>query len=208
MQRIWAGVGAMIGLAALALQFSLSIPAYLDEGQSLFTALVRFFSYFTIQTNIALLLIYTAFLVPARQINIFCRPVTRAMGAAVITLVMVFYHFVLAPTWSPEGMWWVADSLLHYVTPLIYVGWLVLFSRSGTLSLGDIPKMLAYPVIYVIYVMVRGALIGEYPYAIFAANRIGYPQVALNCLFLVIGLCVLFAIFIGLDRLETEQEAS
>jgi len=49
-------------------------------------------------------------------------------------------------------------------------------------------------------VLIRGAAIGEYPYPILEANRIGYGVVALNVLAVLIGLTAFCAVVIALDR--------
>jgi hypothetical protein len=194
-------IGFIVGAAALILQFSLTIPVRLNNGDSFAGALLFYFSFFTILTNLMLVLIYAAELWPRRWLGWFHRPVTRGMMAAAITLVMVFYHLILAETWDPQGFNLVADTALHYVTPIIYVLWWLLFVRHGSLKFTDIPAMLLPPTIYLIYALIRGAIVSEYPYAILEANRIGYGMVALNVLVVLVGLTVLCAIAVGLDML-------
>lgn len=205
MSKPWAGLGLLIGLAALILQFALTIPASLEAGRSLVMALIHFFSYFTIQTNLILVLVYAAVLSNSPLLDLFRKPETRVMIAALISLVMVFYHFVLAQSWAPEGMWKVADVMLHYVTPLFYLIWFAVLRYSQVVRFAAIPFMLIYPLVYVAYVLVRGAIIGEYPYAIFAADEIGYASVAVNCLVLLIAVSVLMVIAIFIDRIAPQS---
>lgn len=197
----WAGL--LIGAAALILQISITVPARLANGDSFVGALIFYFTFFTILTNLTLVLIYASELWPRQWLNWFRRPVTRGMMAAAITLVMLFYHFVLAATWDPQGLSLVADRLLHYLTPIFYLLWWMLFMRHGVLKWADIPAMLVPPAIYLVYVMIRGAIVGEYPYPILEANRLGYATVALNVFGVLIGLAVLGAIVVVLDRLLT-----
>lgn len=196
-------IGFILGAAGLVLQFAITIPLRLNNGDSFPGAVVFYFSFFTILTNLALVLIYASELWPRRWLRWFRSPVTRGMMAAAITLVMAFYHLILAETWDPQGLGLVADTTLHYVTPIFYVLWWILFMRHGTLKPGDIPSMLLPPTIYLIYAMIRGALIDEYPYPILEANRLGYGVVALNVLLVLVGLTLLCAIVVGLDRVLT-----
>ncbi len=205
MSKTWAGIGLFIGIAGLLLQFALTVPASMGAGRNLVMALIHFFSYFTIQTNLILVLVYAAVLTNAPLLGLFRKPETRVMIAALITLVMVFYHFVLAQTWAPEGMWKVADVVLHYVTPLFFLIWFAVLRYSKEVPLSAIPVMLIYPVVYVAYVLLRGAIIGEYPYAIFAANEIGYASVAVNSLVLLIAVAVLMVIAIFIDRIAPQS---
>ena len=194
-------IGFVLGAAALVLQFSLTIPLRLANGDTIAGAAVFYLSFFTILTNFALVLIHASELWPSGWLGWFRTPATRGMMAAAITLVMVFYHLILAETWDPQGLGLVADLALHYVTPIFYVLWWLLFARHGMLKWADIPAMLLPPTIYLIYAMIRGAIVGEYPYPILEADRIGYAAVALNVVAVLVGLTALCAIVIGLDRL-------
>jgi hypothetical protein len=113
---------------------------------------------------------------------------------------MVFYHLILAETWDPQGLSLVCDVTLHYVTPLLYLAWWLLCRRHGALRWSDIPAMLVPPAIYLVWAMARGAVVGEYPYPILEANRIGYMLVALNVVMVLAGLTALCALAIGADQ--------
>ncbi len=201
LRRVASWVGLILGIAALLLQFALTIPLRLSNGDSIFGAVVFYFSFFTILTNIALVLIYLTDLAPRAGLAWFRQPMTRGMMAAMITLVMLFYHFILGPTWQPEGLWWVADTALHYLTPLLYLVWWTLFAWHGRLKFSGIPTMLVPPLIYLAYAMTRGALTGEYPYPILEANRLGYAQVALSLAELLVAVTGLCALVVLADRL-------
>lgn len=205
MNRMWAVTGLVIGLTGLALQAFLTIPASMESGRDLLMSLVYFFSYFTIQTNIILLMIYFSVLFDGPWVALFEKPEARVMAAALITLVMAFYHFILAPTWAPEGLWKVADVILHYVTPLFYLVWFAALRYSRAVRFSAIPKMLIYPIIYVAYVLVRGALSGEYPYAIFDAGELGYSSVAVSGGMLLLGVILLLVIAIFVDRIAPQN---
>jgi hypothetical protein len=202
MSRSIAGVGLAIGLAGLILQFAITIPASMAAGRSLFLSVVYYFSFFTILTNIVLVLVYAGVVFErAEWLALIRRPITAATAATTIALVMGFYHFVLADLWHPQGLFLVCDVTLHYVTPILYLGWFVAFARSQSLALADIPKVLIYPLVYVAYALLRGAIVGEYPYPVLEANRIGYGQVVVNSAGLLLIVLILGAVAIGIDRI-------
>lgn len=200
MKRIATWIGLLIGAAALILQIVITVPLRISNGDSIFGAVIFYFSFFTILTNLMLVLIYWSDLRPRESMRWFRSPVTRGMMVAAIALVGLFYHFVLAATWDPRGWSKVADVALHYVTPIFYIVWWSLFMRHAMLKWGDIPTMLIPPTIYLGYVLIRGAIVGEYPYPILEANRLGYGAVAINVLYVLAGLIVLSAIVVALDR--------
>lgn len=206
MKQIATWIGLLLGAAALLLQFAITIPLRLGNGDSIFGAAIFYFSFFTILTNLAVVVIYASELWPRQGLSWFRSPVTRGMLAAAITLVMAFYHFILAETWEPQGFGLVADVALHYVAPIVYALWWVVFMRHGVLKWSGIPVMLLPPTLYLIYAMIRGAIVNEYPYPILEANRLGYGAVALNVLMVLAALTVLCAVAVGLDRALTRVD--
>ncbi|RYE08293.1 MAG: hypothetical protein EOP22_13965 [Hyphomicrobiales bacterium] len=203
MKNIATGFGLVFGAAALVLQFALAIPLRIGNGDTLLGAVIYFFTFYTILTNIMLVLVYASDLWPRQGLRWWRSPVTRGMMAAVIVLVGLFYHFVLAGTWNPQGWSKVADVSLHYVTPIFYVLWWVLFQWHGKLKYAHIPVMLLPSTIWLVWAMARGALLNEYPYPILEAHILGYPQVALNVLIVLAGVTLLCALIVALDKALT-----
>lgn len=208
LNRALTWTGLSLGLVALGLQFSISIPAYLANGMSLPAALVQFFSFFTILTNITITLIYLSALASWSWLSWFRAPKTRAMMTGVMTLVMIFYHLLLRPIWQPEGLFLVCDYLLHYATPILFALWWGLTQRHGTVDYPDAPSMLVPPLVYLAYVMARGALTNAYPYPTLNAFELGYGQVAINVVLVVVGLSILYLITIGIDRALARRPAT
>jgi hypothetical protein len=196
-------IGLVIGVAALVLQFGLTIPARIGNGDTLIGAVIFYFSFFTILTNLVLVGIYASEHWPRQWLSWFRSPMTRGMMVAAIALVGLFYHFVLAATWNPQGLFRVADIALHYVTPIYYIAWWIICMRHGVLKWAAIPAMLLPPTIYLIYAMLRGAMVSEYPYPILDADRLGYGAVAINIIAVLAGLTVLCAIVVALDKALT-----
>lgn len=207
MQRMAAIVGIVIGLAAVTVQGSITISLRMSAGHGLIDALVYFFTYFTILTNLMLVLIYVSTMVQWGWLGWWRSPVTRGMMAGAIVLVSVFYHFLLAGLWAPEGWGKAADVALHYANPVLYVVWWLVFQPKGRLRFRDIPLMLLPIAVWLGWVMLRGAIIGEYPYPILEAHKLGYGQVALNCLVVLVALLALFAIVVGIDRAFARRQA-
>lgn len=194
-------LGLLLGLALLILQLVLTVPARVDAGDTPLVAIIYYFSFFTILTNLLVVLVYLAAVVKGRHwLALFRKPVTRATAAGAIVLVGLFYHFMLAALWQPQGLFAVADFGLHYVAPQLYLVWFALWNRSGTLRYSAIPRMLIYPVLYLVYILARGALTGSYPYLVIDAAQLGYGQVALNALGLLVAFVILYAAAIAIDR--------
>lgn len=193
--------GLVLGAGLVGLQYIISMSAYGENGESIALATLRFFSYFTILTNILLVLIYLAALLRERAwLDLFRKPATLAMAAAAITLVMGFYHFFLAATWQPKGLFLVCDIGLHYLTPILFLIWFAVFNCSGTLSWSAVRTMIWPPLVYLAWVMGRGAVVNEYPYPVLDAGQLGYAQVGINLMALLVVLILLDLAAIAIDR--------
>ena len=201
MRRSIALAGFVIGLVALIIEVFLIVALSMDAGRGFFGSLVYTFSFFTILTNLGLVLIYLGAIVRGQRWLIFFRkPHTRAMAAAAIALTGRYYHFVLSGMWHQEGLLYWCNIALHYVAPLLYLVWFAVWNRSGTLKWQAVLTLLAYPLIYLVYVLIRGALTGEYPYEMFDAAARGYASVAISSGFLLVVFIILNAIAVAIDR--------
>lgn len=199
--RALSWVGLVAGAGTLLLQFAISMQAYAAAGRDVFGALGMFFSYYTILTNIVLVLIYLSDLASWRWLEVFRKLDVNGMMVANMVLVMTFVHFFLRGLVPMSGLFLLCDRLLHYVTPVIYIVWWLVTVRHGPLLIRRVPVMLAPTIVYFLYVLARGAWVREYPYPVLNVTRLGYGQVLLNAVYLTIGLGALMLIVIGIDEL-------
>jgi len=200
--RVLQILGLVLGAGALLLQISISIPSFMDQGLSLPAALVRFFSYFTILTNIAAVLVYIALLLGSVRgpLAFFARPGVRAAVAVYITIVFLTYATVLAGTWKPQGLFLVCDVLLHYVAPVVYVTWWFMGGRDGSTRFQDMLYWAAFPLIYLAYVLVRAPIAGEVPYPFLDAASKGAGSVGIASLVILLLFIAGATIAVLLDR--------
>jgi hypothetical protein len=144
-----------IGAAAMA-WFALVLQYYLTitkPGAPFLEATVRYFSFFTILTNILVALALTLpWLAPqSRAGQFFDRPSVRTAILAYIIIVAVIYHYLLAKLWNPQGWELVADTIEHVVTPALYVIDWVLFVPKGTVRWKSAFIWLLFPLAYAVY---------------------------------------------------------
>lgn len=191
-------LGLAFGAAGLLLQFTLSMQSMLGSGRDLPGSLGHFFAYYTILTNIVLVLIYLSEALPAARLEIFRHPVLRGLMAANIALVTLYVFFVLRFLATLENLFLLADNILHYLCPVLYLLWW-LMQPHGRLRWTNLPIMLAPTLVYFAFIMARGAWVQEYPYPILNAIKLGYPAVLLNAVYMTAGLAILTAAVIGID---------
>jgi hypothetical protein len=185
--RMAAGI---LGWIALALQYALVLIG--SMGANLFTRSINFFSYFTILTNILAALAFTLpWLAPqSAPGEFFSRPKVRTAIAAYIIIVMTIVYFVLRHLTTFQGWDFVADLLLHYVMPVLFViDWLFLVPKQ-TLKVRDALGWFAFPVIYLLWTFIHGTYSGFYPYPFLNSSELSIARVLLD----EAGLLVIFFI--------------
>ena len=197
--RALAALGLGVSAIAVIVQLPLGVARMTAAGMSTPGAVVAFFSYFTILTNIFACLVYAAALWNPR-LSFFRRPVVRACAAVSMLVVGIVYHFLLAQLWDPQGIHYFTDIALHYAAPALMLIWWIVYGRSAMLTWADLPKVIVYPIIYVAYVLARAPIAGQVPYPFLDYRANGWGHVAqtafaITALFLLLG-----AIAIALDR--------
>jgi hypothetical protein len=191
--------GATISWFAIGIQFYLII---VNRTASVSETIIRFFSFYTILTNILVsLCLMVHWLKPNSRWGIyFSRPSVSTAIAINIFIVGLLYNLILRQMWSPEGLQRVADELLHIVIPLVFIVYWYLFAPKGGLGWKNAFTWLLYPLVYAIFVLFRGALSGFYPYPFIDINTLGYNQVILNSVGLFIGFFLISQLFIAITK--------
>lgn len=206
-ERTVAWLGFVLGSLTLLSQLTILLSAYVEDGRGWGLGFAHYLGYLTILSNTGLVLVYAGALFRANWLEVFRHPRTKGSAAAVITLVMIFYAVFLAPITPAAGLTLVNAYIFHYVLPVLYLAWWTLFAAHGKLEFRDIPVMVTPGVVYAIYVLVRGPILGEYPYPMIDVLEHGYPYVLVFMLAVTVGLSILSALVVLADRLLTRRGA-
>lgn len=187
--RRFATALAVIGWIVLVLQFYLTTTHQMAEGRGFWWGVVMYFGYFTLTTNAFCALVATAFALPepqsARTAQWWAQwrqPWVVTCAMASIVIVGSVYFLLLRHQYHPEGLQWVVDRFLHYLIPPAFVVFWWRAVPHGHLQWVHLPQMLVYPSAYLGYLMVRGEIVGVYPYFFIDVNRLGYGHVLLNAM--------------------------
>lgn len=191
---------AVIALFALGLQLQILIANFWSRGESIWQALVLYLGFFTILTNALVMAVAVATGLRSGGFEFFTRHSAHTAVAAYIAIVMLIYELTLRKLWNPQGAQWLADLLLHNVAPVMYVLWWLIFTPKGGLRYADAIRWLAYPLIYLAYALVRGAITGLYPYPFIDVSQNGYAAVALSSLMVSMAFLSVCCLFIAIDR--------
>ena len=71
----------------------------------------------------------------------------------------------------------------------------------GCITWATLGRALLIPVVWVAYTLVRGTFAHQYPYGFVNVWRLGYAQVAINIVAILIGALLFMALFAGADWL-------
>lgn len=199
-------IGALLGWFALIAQFYLIIT---NRVESVPETIIRYFSFYTILTNILVALCFTIpLLSPASNAGrFFLRTRTITSIAVYITVVGIVYNVILRSLWEPQGMQKLVDELLHTIIPIVFIIYWILFRPKSKLTWTNAIPWLVYPLVYILFILWRGKLSGFYPYPFIDVTSLGYDKVLLHSFFLCIAFLVISVAFILVSRLIQKQQS-
>lgn len=175
----YAALAALLGWFAIMAQFYLILT---NRTTPLPETITRFFSYFTVLTNIIVAICFTAIFMSGKGnlTRFFLRTDTQTAITVYIIMVGAVYNLILRFIWSPQGLQKLVDELLHSVIPLLFILYWLIFVRKSTLQYKDAFRWLLYPLCYTVFIAIRGAISGFYPYPFVNVSEIGFPRALLN----------------------------
>lgn len=174
-------IGATMGWFAIIGQLVLII---LNRQADIFETVIRFFSFFTILTNILVVCYFTSQILNTKSFRFLKTDTALTAITAFILTVGLVYQFVLRSIWEPTGWQLVIDELLHTIIPTyVLVYWFIYVKRSS-FNMRYLAIWLLYPFLYFAFVLLRGHFSGFYPYPFINVQALGYPKVFVNFIIL------------------------
>ncbi|MBS1729448.1 MAG: Pr6Pr family membrane protein [Bacteroidetes bacterium] len=189
---------------ALIAQFFLMLQ---NRQADLFETIIRFFCFFTILTNLLVALCFTAI---AFNLHLFFFKVLSKHSSltaltAFILIVGLVYQFALRNLWNPTGLQFIVDELLHSMIPLLVLIYWIINVAKTKVEIKPVMCWLIYPILYIVIILVRGAISGFYPYPFLNITQIGYEKAFIN-IGLIFGIAfILLAILIGINKVFTSK---
>lgn len=209
-QRLQKGfiyTGLITGLFGLVLQFILMLQT---RQAALPESLIRFFSFFTILSNIMVVIFFTGHLLPAsKKLNNFVNKNEAATAMCMYILTVgVVYQTILRQPIPLQGWPRIADDILHLYIPLLMLVYWMVFISSKKIDTKTIPYWLIYPAFYLVYTLVRGSIVKFYPYPFVNVDVLGYGKVWFNSALLVLFFVGLSYLFAGIANWRHRQTAT
>jgi hypothetical protein len=199
----WLAFFAFFGLTLSLILTAFNIdPVYIKD-QTLFhqdTASVRivgFFSYFTIWSNIVVVLIGYSLWRNKSGFKYFSN--LFATGLIMITITGLVYNTVLLPVFPPKGWYWLTSALMHLIVPVMYFYLWMVRGPRGAISTEHTLRILTIPIIYLIYTVAHGLAIKQWPYKFLDLTSEGFVV-------WLVGVVIIFGFGILLIRLFSKLD--
>ena len=184
--RRFAALIALVAAAALATQVVASAGA--AGGMPLWRVVWRLMRYFTILTNILVCVTFLRVAVTGRG------PGAAWGGGMVVWIVVVgvVNYTLLLRSYTGLQVW--SDIGLHAAVPLAVLGWWLIWGARGQTWRAAL-LWLIWPLVYVVYALLRGGVTGRYPYYFIDPGAVGWDGLmlwilALAGVFLLAGLAL------------------
>jgi len=193
-QRYLNLIGLILGWFAVVGQFILIIQ---NREAGIAETVLRFFSFFTILTNILVALYFTAPFIKLRPtfFNLLQKDSSLPPITAFILIVGLVYQVVLRAIWHPTGIQLIIDELLHSLIPLFVLGYWYFRLKTAPFDTRVRLRWMLYPMGYLGFILVRGAYSGYYPYPFLNVSSLGYAKVWINsALICLVMLAVLYSL--------------
>jgi hypothetical protein len=204
--KFYLSLMAITGWFALVGQFYLII---ISRQASVPETIVRYFTFFTILTNILIAVGCTVLLLKpsSRWGRFFAKNTTLTATTVNILIVGATYNIILRWLWKPQGLQYVVDELLHLIIPLLFILFWLVFVPKGGLKWSNIFLWTVYPIAYLIIILIRGEFSGYYPYPFVDVTKLGYPQTLINSGGIAVAFIAVALLFVGIDKLMRRKAA-
>ena len=202
--RSYLGVLSVMGWFALIAQFYL---IFANRTTSIPETFIRYFSFFTILTNLLVASCSTALALRVQSglKKFFSKQESLAAITVYIFVVGLVYNIVLRPLWNPAGLQKIVDELLHTVIPVMFILFWLLFVPKNELRFVNIFSWLTYPAVYAIAILIRGSFSQFYPYPFIDYAALGLRKVTTNIIVLIAVFVIFSLIFVSIGKLMSRS---
>lgn len=167
------------------------------------------FKAFTIQTNFLVTIWLTLAILWHKKPETLEKITGLLKGALTvyITITFIFYAILLAPFFPPPTGWAAFTNLVfHYITPIAFIVDWILTENKLRYKWKYLPYWsFIYPVCYLAFIFIHGALTGSFIYYFFDINALGILMVAIFVLIIITTGIVLGCVYIAINRKRTKD---
>ena len=168
------------------------------------TRLFETFSYFTEWSNILVAVVATYLARHQGPASNWWRAL-QLCATMMITVTGIVYAGFIGPYKQLSGWDYLTNPIQHIIVPLAMVlAWFITGPRGG-IDRGVILRSLVIPVVWVPFILIRGAITHTYPYGFLNVEVLGYALSLMAIGFTLVFALVCILIFAGFDRWLTRR---
>ena len=206
------GINALVAWCGVLLSFSLHASGYYPPNTTdptqlgnnpvgldgLVGRVFDWFTYFTILRNLIVAIVLTLlFIRPGRDSRLM--RVLRLDSLLMIIITGILYNLLLGQGVTHEGLDFFSNGLQHVTTPIVTVlVWLIVGPR-GWISWKVIALSLIIPVAWAVFALIRGAVIGAYPYPFLDVATKGLASVLVFIVVIAVVAVILALVLMAID---------
>ncbi|MFD7021069.1 Pr6Pr family membrane protein [Promicromonospora sukumoe] len=170
---------AVLALGGFGIELVVALTGGAGPAPSHAERIVRLFSYFTIQSNLLIGGVSLALALDPRRDGPVFR-VLRLDALLCIAVTGIVYNTVLRGLVELTGAGMVSNVMLHVLAPVFaVVAWLLVGPRPRVTG-PTVWWSVVYPIAWLVYTFVRGAVTGWYPYPFLDVTELGYAGAVTN----------------------------
>ncbi len=172
------------------------------------------FVYYTHLSNILCLVVMSIVLVDNfKKVETpgYNEVIVKVKGATTMAILVtgVVYHLLLGDPSEPD-FFTLENIIVHYIVPFMFVLDWILFDKKKSFSLIDPLTWTAIPITYLVYALIRGAIVGpnadlQYAYFFIDVNEYGYGGVFLWAIGLTVAFLLVGYLMWFIDKIVKED---
>lgn len=158
---------------------------------------VNYFSYFTIDSNLIATGVLIAGAINRNRASTPRLDLVRGGAVVYMSITGIVFTLLLSNTDVDTAIPWV-NSVVHELMPLVMLADWLITPPAARLRLRQGLLWLSFPLVWIVYTIIRGAIVNQYPYPFLNPANGGYASVTVYCVAILVAILVISAIVVVL----------
>jgi hypothetical protein len=158
---------------------------------------VNYFSYFTIDSNLIATGVLIAGTLNRNHVSTPRLDLVRGGAVVYMSITGIVFTVLLSNTDVDTAIPWI-NSVVHELMPLVMLADWLITPPAARLRLRQGMLWLSFPLVWIVYTIVRGAIVNHYPYPFLDPANGGYASVTVYCLAILVAMVVVSALVVVL----------
>ena len=158
---------------------------------------VNYFSYFTIDSNLIAIGVLVAAALNRDRASTPRLDLVRGGAVVYMSITGIVFTLLLSNTDVDTAIPWV-NSVVHELMPLVMLADWLITPPAARLPMRQGLLWLSFPLVWIVYTIIRGAIVNLYPYPFLNPANGGYASVAVYCVAILIAMLVVSALVVVL----------